>query len=264
MNPLTPRLFTALAAFLVSVAPAAAFADSHAQERDIGQRVYNDLRSKGQIIDQSPYYPVLRRVGERISTAAEPHWYRMNFIVVKGDKPNAFSVPGGYVYVNQALLRNADNEDELAAVVGHETGHLVLGHVMNRIHQAQMYNLGLGILGLFIHSAGQANLANILANYSYLNFNRQQEYQADDAGVKLAARAGYNPWGAVWFFRKLEKMSGNAGWEQYVQDHPSSEDRISRLERNNAALFSSQQNKMPAVPGLPISDADTGLVLSGM
>lgn len=258
---------TAVAAALpAAVSPA--LADAHSQERQIGQQVYNDLRKKGQIIDESPYYPVLREVGARISAAAAPHWYAMNFVVVKGNRANAFSVPGGWVYVNEALLSKADNQDELANVLGHETGHIVLGHVMNRIRQAQTANIIGGILGLFIKSAGQANLVNILGNYAFLNFSRQQEYQADEEGVRLAAGAGYNPWGTIWFFRKLEKLYGNAGFEQYVQDHPATSDRVGKIEalfRREPATFARFDATMPAPSGLAKSfgsDARISLVQS--
>jgi predicted Zn-dependent protease len=265
------RAFLAGAAALVAVAVSAttafpAFADSHSQERQIGQQVFNDLRSKNQIVYQSAYYPVLREVGHRISDAAQPHWYTMNFIIVKGNKANAFSVPGGNVYVNEALLRSAENRDELAAVLGHETTHIVLGHVMKRIQQAQAYNLGLGILSLFVRTQLQATMANLLANYSFLNFNRQQEYQADHGGAYLAAKAGYNPWGEIWFFRRLTKLYGDVGFEQYVADHPSAKDRIARLEgafRSDPATFYRYADRMP-VPsnGLPTAGANTRLVVN--
>ena len=157
----------------------------------------------------------------------------MNFVVVKGTQANAFSVPGGWVYVNEALLKNAGNETELANVVGHETGHIVSGHVMDRLHKAQTLNTILSIASIFVHTQGAANtfnLAQFAAGYGFLNFSRQQEYQADHEGVILASKAGYNPWGMIWFFQKLEKLYGDSGFEQYVQDHPSTKDRIARIE----------------------------------
>src|SRR5450755_1717412 len=194
-----------------------AVADQHDQERQIGAQVYNQLRSQNQIVDTSSYYPILRSIGEKISAAAQPHWYTMNFIVVKGAQANAFSVPGGNIYVNEALLKNAENEDELASVLGHETGHLVLGHVMDRIHKAQTAQIVGGILGIFIHNQTTYNLVNFLGSYAFLNFSLAQVYQADHEGVILAGKAAYNPWGMVWFFQKLTKLYGDSGFEQYVQ-----------------------------------------------
>ena len=245
--------------------PAAALADDpHAQEKQIGQQVYSDLRSKNQIIDTSGYYPVLRAVGDKIAAANQPRWYNQNWLIVKGDQANAFSVPGGNIYVNEALLKNAENQDELASVLGHETGHLVLGHVMDRIHKAQTAQLVGNILSLFIRSAGAFSLINFLGSYAFLNFSRAQEYQADHEGVILAAKAGYNPWGMVWFFQKLEKLYGNAGFEQYVQDHPATSDRISRIEaffNSDPAQFGKWQNKMTSTSGLTTSNgADAKLI----
>ena len=255
--------FTALAA-LGGVLPAAA--DAHDQERQIGQQVYNQERSQNQILDSSPYYPVVRSIGQRISTAAQPHWYTMNFIIVKGDQANAFSVPGGNVYVNEALLRNVENEDELANVLGHETGHLVLGHVMNRIHQAQTANIVGSVLNMFIRDPYTSAAVNLLGNYAFLNFSRSQEYQADHEGVILSSTAGYNPYGMIWFFRKLNKLYGDAGFEQYVQDHPSTDDRITRIQQFFAAhpeLFGKFKDQMTSTSGLTTSNgSDTKLILN--
>ena len=242
-------------------------ADDHAQERDIGKQVFDDLRKKNQIVDQSAYYPVVRAVGARVSQAAQPHWWTENFVIVKGAQANAFSVPGGWVYVNEALLKNAGNEDELASVLAHETGHIVLGHVMNRLRQAQRLNLLFTIASIFVRTQGQANVFNLAqfgANYGFLNFDRQQEYQADHQGVILAARANYNPWGMIWFFRTLKKLYGDAGFEQYVQDHPSTNDRIARIEhffQSNPQLFAHWHDVAHSTSGLPTSGSNARLVI---
>jgi len=254
--------FVALAA-LDGTLPAAA--DDHSQELQIGAQVYNQLRSQNQILDTSSYYPILRSIGEKISAAAQPHWYTMNFIVVKGAQANAFSVPGGNIYVNEALLKNAENDDELANVLGHETGHLVLGHVMDRLHKAQTANVIGNILSIFIRNADTATIVNMLGNYAFLNFSRAQEYQADHEGVILSSTAKYNPWGMIWFFRKLEKLYGDAGFEQYVQDHPSTNDRIARIEqffKEDPTRFSAFADHMTSTSGLATSNgSDAKLIL---
>jgi predicted Zn-dependent protease len=254
--------FAALAALPAGALPAAA--DAHDQERQIGQQVYNDQRSKGLILNTSPYYATLSKIGANISQAAAPHWYTMNFIVVKDKSANAFSVPGGNIYVTDTLLRDVENEEELANVLGHETGHLVLGHVMNRIHQAQTANIISTILSVFIRNQTTASMVNLLGNYAFLNFSRAQEYQADHEGVILANKADYNPWGMIWFFQKLEKLYGNAGFEQYVQDHPATNDRISRIEQffqSDPAQFGKWQNAKTVTSGLAQSSTNDTLVL---
>lgn len=241
----------ALAALPAGALPA--LADARDQERQIGQQVYNDQRSKGLIIDTSAYYPVLRKIGANISQAAAPHWYTMNFIIVKDTAANAFSVPGGNVYVTEPLLKDAANEEELANVLGHETGHLVLGHVMDRLRKAQTANIVSSILSVFIRNQTTATVLNLLGNYAFLNFSRSQEYQADHEGVILANKANYNPWGMVWFFQELQKLYGNAGFEQYVQDHPSTNDRVTRIEQffnSDPSQFGKWHNTMTSTSGL--------------
>jgi predicted Zn-dependent protease len=256
-----------LSAAALAVSPALACADDHAQETSIGDQVYADQRKQGAVIDQSPYYGVLHRLGARISDAAQPHWYTMKWVIVKGSQANAFSVPGGWVYVNEALLKQAENQEELANVLGHETGHLVLGHVMNRLRQAQNLNILFAIGSLFVHSQNAANAFNLAefgASYGFLNFSRQQEYQADHEGVILANRAAYNPWGTIWFFEKLQKLYGDAGFEQFVQDHPSTKDRIARIEaffRSEPATYARWPSGMYNTAGLPLDSSDQRLVL---
>lgn len=246
-----------------------ALADDQAQEKSIGRQVFDDQVKRGLVINNSPYYPVLRSIGARISSAAQPHWWPMTFVIVKGKQANAFSVPGGWVYVNEALLAHAGNVDELANVVGHETGHIVLGHVMNRLRQAQRLNILFTIASIFVHTQGQAtlfNLAQFGANYGFLNFDRQQEYQADHEGVILAARAGYNPWGMIWFFRTLQKLYGNAGFEQFVQDHPATDERIARIQaffRSNPSQFGQWHDVSHSTSGLPTAGSNTRLIVNG-
>jgi len=258
----------ALSAAALASRPGLALADDHAQERSIGQQVYDDQRKQGLILDTSPYYDILRETGARISTAAAPHWYTMNWVIVKGAQANAFSVPGGWVYVNEGLLRQAENVEELASVVAHETGHIVLGHVMNRLKQAQDLNILFAIGSLFVRTQGAANVYNLAqlgAGYGFLNFSRQQEYQADHEGVILANGARYNPWGMVWFFQKLEKLYGDAGFESYVQDHPSTKERIARIESFFASepqTYGHWTSQLVARGGLAQGDPNTRLIIN--
>jgi predicted Zn-dependent protease len=257
----------ALALASGGLAGVARAADDEAQAKQIGAQVYNDLYSRNLIVGQSPYYSIVRSVGQKISQAAQPHWFSMNFVIIKGNQANAFSAPGGNVYVNQGLLRTADNVDELACVLGHETAHLVLGHVVNQLKQQQHVSALSSIAHMFVHSQGAQNtynVANIGANYGFLNYTRTQEYQADQDGTMIAAKAGYDPWGTVWFLQEVEKLYGDAGYEQYVQQHPSTSDRIQRVEsylKGDPKKFGHWSPSLKVTSGLPASDANDMLEL---
>jgi beta-barrel assembly-enhancing protease len=244
--------------------PPRASADNQAQDRQIGQQVYNDMLGRGQIVRRSPYYAALREAGRRVDYAARPHAFTMNFIIIKGDGVNAFSAPGGNVYVTEGLLRTVDNADELAAVLGHETGHLVLGHVMAAMKTQKRMNAVTQFMQRFIHNQGSQNtatVAGIVDKYGFLNFTRDQEYAADREGVELAAKAGYDPYGTLWFFQDVQQLYGDAGFEQYVQQHPSTKDRTARVERyikSNAKQFGHPSPTLRVTSGLtPSSSGDT-------
>ena len=245
-------------------APALADESSqHAQDVQTSQQIYNEYDQKGLIDHQSPYNAVLQRVGARIAKAAQPHWFTESFFIVKDGSLNAYATPGGMVFVNAGLLSNADNVDELANVLGHETAHLVLGHLDEQQQQAQRKNLIYNVGQVFVSNVGgnsqSAQLGykagTALGNYGFLNFTRQQEYAADQNGVIYAARAGFNPWGSVWFFNELERTVGDAGYEQYVERHPSVQDRTARIEdfiSQNPQEFGRWKNREPSTSGLPL------------
>lgn len=250
-------------AFAVALSAAPALADQHADDVALGQQVYQNLKQKDQIVDSSPYDAVLQRVGEKIADAAQPHWFTERFFVIRGNQMNAFSAPGGYVFVNEGLLRAVDDEDELANVLGHETAHLVLGHVVARNQQQQQRGVLYRIGGLFANSGlggsnaqTAYNVTVAAGNYTFLNFTRQQEYAADQLGVTLAARAGFNPWGSIWFFQETERLEGDAGYEPMVEQHPSTSDRIARIKayiEGNPATFGSWSDAEPPGVGLPMT-----------
>jgi len=234
-----------------------AHAGQHDDDTALGRNVYDDLKAKHQIVEDSRYLPVLRSVGARVSAAAQPHWFTERFYVVRGNDVNAFSAPGGYVFVNEGLLRTVDDANELANVLGHETAHLVLGHVQAKLQQQKRKKFLSNIGKMFASKGSQGaqnsfDVATKVGNYSFLNFTRQQEFSADELGAKLAAKAGYNPWGTVWFFEQLQRLVGDAGYEQYVQQHPSTADRVAKIGSflRGSPAYARWKNRQPATSGL--------------
>jgi predicted Zn-dependent protease len=99
------------------------------------------------------------------------------------------------------------------------------------------------------------DVAQLASSYTFLNFTRQQEYEADQRGATLAAEAGYDPWGTVWFAREVQRLEGDAGYESYVQHHPSMSDRIKHIEayfKAHPATFRRWSSVQPPGTGLPI------------
>ena len=119
---------------LTHVLPVSAAID----EAAVGREVFAQLREDGELLFDSPFYEHLNEIGSVISQSVTARYpYPIRYYIVRGDSANAFSVPGGNIYVNEPLLRIAKNRDELAGVLAHETGHMVLHHVAQRMAALQ-------------------------------------------------------------------------------------------------------------------------------
>uniref|UniRef100_UPI0025F2389C M48 family metallopeptidase n=1 Tax=uncultured Caulobacter sp. TaxID=158749 RepID=UPI0025F2389C len=167
-----------------------------------------------------------------------------DYAVFLDEAPNAFVLPGGHVGVTVGLLALVENDDQLAAVIGHEAGHVVARHAAERISQARTSKILLGIAGA---AAGDADFGQLLRQHGgqaakfgvLLPFSRRQELEADKLGVDYMARAGYRPREAVALWRNMraqdaqagQVQGGGAGGGDLGSTHPSDAVRISELER---------------------------------
>jgi hypothetical protein len=101
-------------------------------EMQIGQQEWTQLSQRGEIVQSSQYYPELQQVAQRVAAVADPQYFTpFHFILVNENSPNAMAAPGGNVYVTTSLMRFAQNQDELAAVLCHEVSHDIHHDVVN-------------------------------------------------------------------------------------------------------------------------------------
>jgi len=158
---------------------------------------------------------------------------RWRLVSIAVDSPGAFALPGGFLYVTHSLLELCEyNEDELACIVGHEMGHVVHGHAMERITNqlltsaaTQAARIPAGLLSQWIVSTG--------ANLLFSAYSQDQEFQADEFGARLAAAAGYDPRGAIRALERFQRIEPEKDkpLAEYFSTHPPSADRIERLNR---------------------------------
>jgi predicted Zn-dependent protease len=197
-----------------------------------GQQMLQGYASKGLIVQNSPYLASAKRVASRVRNVAQP--LKERYYIVKDKQLNAYAAQGGYVFINDATLRDVENEAEFACVIGHETAHLKLGHEDKKtaVQVAKGFLSKIG--GIFARKSKAAQYAITAAGYAsefgFADFTKAQEYAADREGIQLAAAAGYNPWGEIWFLRVAKRLNGDKGFEPLVADHPSIDDRMKRLE----------------------------------
>lgn len=254
----------------ISLVGSARAADQNATEDQIGRQVYDELRKKGEILHDSPYYAVLDPIATQIKSVADGmYWRPFTFILVHEAQPNAFSVPGGNVYVTDALMRFVDDREELAGVLCHETAHAIHHDVVHNMAKDQRLqrNVTVGAAIVNILTGGRAApIVNGLANLDLVamsnHYSREVETAADLTGADVCAQAGSNPWGLVWLFRQFEKASSGGQFEM-LSDHPTDDHRIADLQahfRANAALFAGFDPELAhatrlAKPSLPREDA---------
>jgi predicted Zn-dependent protease len=158
----------------------------------------------------------VRRVGSPLGSQAHRHLPYSFHLVPNRSMINAFSLPGGAVYIGEGLLDLMTSEDELASVLGHEIEHIDHYHCAERVQvEAKLRNLKLGVVGVLV----QVPLSIWEAGY-----NKDEELEADREGMRLAVLAGYSPHGAVTLFEKLAKLQ-----KEYIIHAQSPEEELSEL-----------------------------------
>jgi len=161
--------------------------------------------------------------------------------VVLFDEPsaNAFALPGGKIGVHSGMLEVAENADQLAAVLGHEISHVIAAHTNERLSTQAVAETGLSAVQVLLGSdtAGQRELMAALGLGAQvgvlLPFNRAQESEADVLGLRLMARAGFDPKQAVELWRRMQ-AKGKGAPPEFLSTHPSEASRIALLERRLA------------------------------
>jgi predicted Zn-dependent protease len=159
---------------------------------------------------------------------------KWEFTVFDTDDVNAFALPGGKIGVYRGLFKAVRNPGQLAAVLGHEIGHVQARHSNERASTEVLTSLGLKATEMFTGSGGSSKAANVAlglgAQYGILMpFGRKQESQADAIGMKLMARAGFDPNEAIQLWRNMQQVGGK-GPPAWLSTHPSGKQRITALK----------------------------------
>lgn len=192
-----------------SVNPATGHSDfivvSKAREKSIGQIEHPKIiKEFGGVYGEGEVSEYVATIGGKLTKATETPDISFTFTVLDSPIVNAFTTPGGYVYVTRGLVALADTESQLASVIGHELGHAVARHSAQRLSQATLANFGLTILDQIVETAALNIVAERLTNLYLKAYSRENEYEADLLGVRYISRAGYDPNAAYEFLRKLD------------------------------------------------------------
>ncbi|MGF1934476.1 MAG: M48 family metallopeptidase [Nostoc sp. ChiQUE02] len=199
---------------------------SDRQETDIGKQINQEiLGSKVRLYRNSEVNRYVEQIGRRLAANSDRPNLPFTFQIVEDDAINAFATLGGYVYVHTGLLKAADNEAELASVIAHEIGHIGGRHLVKQMRQKAIAS------GLATATGLDRNTAVNIGVELALNRprSRQDEYDADQRGLRTLTRAGYAQSGMVSFMQKLLKKGGSV--PTFLSTHPGTSDRIDGLKR---------------------------------
>ncbi len=207
---------------------------SEKQEIAMGRETDQQIRQQFGIYEDKALNAYVKGVGQKLVPFSHRPDLPHHFAVLDTPVVNAFAAPGGYIYVTRGILALMGSEAELAAVLGHEIGHVAARHSMKRLSGQMLTQVGL-VLGSVLNKdiAKFAGLAGIGMQLLFLKFSRSDEYQADSLGVSYAREAAYSPGEMLRFFSALENMSAEAGGQKipsFLSTHPMTAERIAKIK----------------------------------
>ena len=231
--------------FLVTFLPCTAFADadlipiSVEKERSIGASIAKQVEEKYDSVDDPLIQKRYEEIGKRLAESCDRKELTYHFKVLKAkdDAPkeayyNAFALPGGYVYMFDAMMEKLETDDKIAAVTAHEIGHISARHAVNRVQGTLGANL-LMILAMATAQDGRsmAQVGEAL-NQLMLSYSREDEFEADKLSVKYLIAAEFNPEGAAGsliILKTLRKEGKEMKYRNY-RSHPYLSERIALVK----------------------------------
>jgi predicted Zn-dependent protease len=208
---------------------------SKEQDIQLGKEAAAQVEKRYEIVKDPELQRYIEALGQKLTRSKHAGDFPYSFKVVSDDSINAFALPGGPMFIHTGLIRAADNEAQLAGVMGHEISHVALRHGTNQASKANMIQLpamlggqvaGKGLLG----TIAQAGIG-LGANSVLLRFSRGAESQADTNGTLILADAGLNQVEMAHFFEKLEaKGAKESSISQFFSSHPNPGNRVKSVE----------------------------------
>ena len=216
------------------------------QEQELGDEEAKKVEAGMGFADDTAFTPFLNQLGQRLAEHSPRKDVTYQFHIVDMAEPNAFALPGGYVYVSRGLLALTNSEGELAGVVGHEIGHVAGKHAVQRISRqapmAVVFGLASGITGLVSSTVGDllGGIGNLAQSAIFSPYSRSQETEADEVGQQIAAEAGWDPVELSAFLATLGREVALHEKEprkpSFFDSHPATPDRVADTAHHAKSL----------------------------
>lgn len=231
---------------------------SESQEVSTGRSEDSKVRGQYGVYDDPVLQDYVNGIGQRLAQSSHRPGLQYHFLVVDSPEINAFALPGGYIYITRGILAYLNSEAELAAVLGHEIGHVTARHSVQQMSAATAANVGASVLQIFVpqvrNVAGDA-LINTLGGALLSGYGREHELEADRLGAEYLARTGYDPQAMIkvvgvlknqeLFDAEVARAEGREprAYHGLFASHPDNDTRLQEVVRE-AAKFSSPENRI--------------------
>ncbi len=219
---------------------------SEKQEISMGRRYDPEIRKKYGVYDDPKLQAYVQQVGERLAANSHRSKLVYRFTVLDSPDVNAFALPGGYIYITRGILAYINSEAELAAVLGHEIGHVTARHSVRQYTSAMAANIGAGILSAVVPElGGQAGqqLLNVIGNALLSGYGREHELESDRLGAEYLARSGYDPNAVLGVIGILKNQ------EEFEKKRAKAEGREPRIYHGVFASHPSADKRLQQVVG---------------
>jgi len=216
------------------------------KEIALGKQLAEEVSRQVKLVDDPLITEPVNRLGQNLARNSDAK-VPFTFQVIDGPTDvNAFALPGGYIFVYTALIKMADEEDELAGALAHEIAHVAERHLTCRATKQQLLSYGSWIPGIFLPGLGglaarqAAGAGGLLAS---MKFSRSDEADADYLGLQYMYAAGYDPNGAISIFEKLEALEKQkpGALSMLMASHPMDADRITKAQKEIDRILPSRE-----------------------
>jgi len=213
---------------------------SESREIQMGREYDQEVRSSLGLYPDSALQRYVQELGARLAARSERPNLPWTFHVVDDPVVNAFALPGGFIFVTRGILGHLRSEAQLAAVVGHEIGHVTARHTVNQLSKQQLAQVGLTVGSIVSPEFERfGGLASAALGVLFLKYSRDHESQADELGLRYMRRGGYDPREMPDVFTLLDRVSQGSGGgrvPEWLATHPAPANRRERIVQLIAAL----------------------------
>jgi predicted Zn-dependent protease len=213
------------------------------QELALGKQLAIEVEREAKIVDDPIVSEYINRVGQNLARNSDVT-FPVTFKMIESDEINAFTLPGGYVFINTALFKLTANEAELASALAHEIGHAAGRHATRQASRNQLIGMSTLPLSIFGGIGGLAarQAATLAEPMAFLKFSREFENEADLFGLQYLWKAGYDPSASIDLFEALQsterRQPGSVA--KLFRTHPLTPDRIEKTQKNIDSLLPSR------------------------